>query len=284
MYETTGDIMLFDLNTTTSGAPDDRMSKIPPFVPFIPGVSEVNSDGTKGSPKPRIYMNMYRMGFWNPDMSVYDDVNVLTDLQTCLESALIEYRLIIDKKADDVFKNPIIELKLTTIYSQLFYKALINVEKFPLSDFQLEMCYYLIAKFFLLYCIQETIDNPNVQRYAITVAAGKTGGTSADTYDSYEANLDMHYDTLSGFLNSLSKAFFGGKPIDNGSFTVAWIKQYGEGFALAPTYPNFLLHFLFSSIRSARLGGSSRLTGRRDMDFRTEDLRNLYNAVCLACR
>lgn len=281
-YEETKDIMLFDLNVATNGT---NGSIIPPFIPFIAGVGSVDADGNHIASKPRIYVNLYRLGFWSADNSSYDDVAVLTDLQSCLETGLIAYRMIVEDKADDVLNNSVVKMKLTNIYVNLFYKALIAVQKYPLSDFQLEVCRYLTAKFFMIYCLQDQPDDPTVQKYAVLIAQqGKPGGSDADSYAAFEGNIRMDYSSVSGFLDSLSGAFFDGKPCSLFDFDTKWVSQYGEGFALCPSYPPYLLHFLFSTIRSARLGGSSRLTGRRDMDFRTEDLRQLYNAVCAACR
>lgn len=263
-----GRIQLFDL----SGGANGR-SEIPPFMPFIPGAAH-RPDSPK--PIPAIFVNLYRMGKWSDDGSTYEDINVPTDLHTCLESGYIAYKFIIENQADNILSNSNVLENLTRIYTKLFYDALIKVPgNLPLEDFQKEAAKFIIAKFFLIYVVQKNENDATTNNIA-RLAANAISGVGA--LQGYEENLGINYEKLTNFLISFGQVFFNGHPTSRQDFERAWLNMYGEGMALAVEYIPYLIHFLFATVHSSRLGGSSRLD-KRISDLTQQGLYKLYNAV-----
>ena len=266
-----GRIQLFDLSSPSYGKSD-----IPSFFPFLPGNAK-RPDMVKQIPA--IYMNLFKLGTWNADDSQYEGIFPITDLHTCLESGFIAYKLIVERKADEIFANGTIVDLLTRIYTKLFYGALIKVPgNLPLVDFQQEAAKFIISKFFLVYILQKQEKD---QMTNMLAKSASNCVSSVNALQSYEENLGIDYSKLSNFLNSFGMVFFNGHPTTLSDFERAWISMYGEGLALAVEYVPYLLHFLFAPIHASRLGGSSRLD-KQLPNLQKEGLIKLYNAVISA--
>ena len=271
MYLHNTGIKLFDLNFGVSSS-SLKSSDMPPFIPFFPAVDPEDH-------KPKIYVNMYRLGPWSSDDKYYEDLAVLTDLQTALESAYIGYKLILENKADSVLNNAIVKQRLGSIYAQMSYRSFVKVQKYPLADFQLEMIKFVLAKFFFIYILQNSVDDQTVNSYAM-MCAGSRPGSSLSTYVSYEETLGIDYTNLSRFIKSINNSFFNGHQISLSDYSSSWLQNYGELAIFAIEYVPYFLHMLFSSLHNSRLGGGSKLTMRKDLDFKMDDLRVLYNNIC----
>lgn len=270
-----GALQLFDLNLTDS--PNESVD-IPPFLPFIPGYARPSNNTGGQKATPAIFVNMYRLGKWSADGNSYDDLFPLTDLNASLESGYIAYKMIIEKKADDILATPTIMENLTRIYTKLFFDAITKTPgSLVLRDFQQEMGRFIIAKFFLIHDLQQT-NNDLINSYAYKIS---NSNSSIQALIEYESNLQITYDSLSGFLSSFGSAFFLGVPTNLPDFEKAWIAMYGEGMPFAIEYIPYLLHFLFAAVHNSRLGGSSKLI-RRYPDLQKEGLAKLYSGVIVA--
>ena len=96
LYENLGGrIQLFDLSTPMNGS--NLSADVPPYLPFIPSYSHYALRAEIKKPIPAIFVNMYKMGTWSVDGKTYDDVYAITDLQTCLESGYIAYKMLIEE-------------------------------------------------------------------------------------------------------------------------------------------------------------------------------------------
>jgi hypothetical protein len=273
MYESTGQIQLFDLSFGDEGG-----STIPPFVPFLPGYAGAAITGGQKQ-VPAIFVNMYRMGQWSPKGDTYDGLFAITDLNACLESGYIAEKLTIEKKADQILGNATVLEYLTRIYAKMFYDALIRVPgNIPLVDFEQDTCRFVIAKFFLTYILQKNGQDDTVNEYARLASRSLI---NTKTLVQYEDNLGINYESLSGFLSTIGIAFFNGAPTGLSDFEKAWLSMYGEGLAFAIEYVPYLIHFLFAAIHNSRLGGSSKLD-RRFAALQKEGLAKLYNAMIVA--
>ena len=277
LYENLGGrIQLFDLSTPMNGS--NLSADVPPYLPFIPSYSHYALRAEIKKPIPAIFVNMYKMGTWSVDGKTYDDVYAITDLQTCLESGYIAYKMLIEDKADDILSNPLIMEYLTRIYTKLFYDALIKVPgNLPLLEFQQDAAKFIIAKFFLIYILEKNNDK-TTDTYAQKAI---NSNSSLQALTTYEENLGINYEKLSLFLSSFGLAFFNGNPTSLSDFERAWITMYGEGLALAIEYVPYLLHFLFAPIHASRLGGSSKMYLRLPA-LQKEGLLKLYSAVLAA--
>lgn len=280
LYENMGGrIQLFNLSTATNSG--NISTDVPPYMPFVPSYSQYALRSEIKKPIPAIFMNMYRMGYWSLDGKTYEDLPEVTDLQTCLESGYIAYKMIIENRADDILSSPIILEYLTRIYTKLFYDAIIKVPgNLPLLEFQQEAAKFIIAKFFLIYILEKDESDPSVNAYA-QKAVNTT--SSIQALSTYEENLGIKYEKLSIFLSTFGIAFFNGLPTSLSDFERAWITMYGEGLALAIEYVPYLLHFLFAPIHASRLGGSSKMHLRLPA-LQKEGLSKLYTAVLTAVR
>lgn len=280
LYENLGGrIQLFDLSTPANGS--SITTDVPPYMPFIPSYSHYSMRAEIKKPIPAIFVNMYKMGNWSMDGKTYEDVYAITDLQTCLESGYIAYKMLIENKADDILSNPIIIEYLTRIYTKLFYDAIIKVPgNIPLLDFQQDAAKFIIAKFFLSYILEKNPEDNTTNAYAQKAV---NTVSSLQALSTYEENLGISYEKLSLFLSSFGVAFFNGNPTSLSDFERAWITMYGEGLALAIEYVPYLLHFLFATIHASKLGGSSKMYLRYPA-LQKEGLMKLYNAVISAVK
>lgn len=267
-------IQLFNLTDNTSTA-----NAIPASIPFMPGVSGYIAHSDIKQAVPAIFVNMLNIGYWSPDKSSYNDLLSITDLQSCLESGYIAYKLIVENKSNDVFNNALVMQFLTKIYTKLFYDAIVKVPgNIPLLDFQQESAKYIIAKFFLIYILGKTGTDLTVQSIAQEAA---NGNSTAKSLESYENNLGINYDSLTSFLNTFGMMFFNGTPTRLIDFMYSWTTMYGQETYFAVEYVPYLLHFLFAPLHNSRLGGSSSLY-RRLPSLQKEGLSKLYNAVMIA--
>lgn len=270
LYENFGGrIQLFDLATVGNGKSD-----IPPFFPFIPG--QASRPASDYGTVPAIFVNLYRMGNWSMDEQSYEGIFPITDLHAALESGYIAYKFIIEKKADDILSNGIVQENLTRIYTKMFYDALIKVPgNLPLMDFQQEAGKFIIAKFFLVYVLGKDENDMSVNMIA---RLASNSNSSVNALKSYEENLGISYERLSTFLSTFGLIFFNGHATRLDDFERAWLTMYGEGMALSIEYVPYLIHFLFATIHASRLGGSSRLD-KRYPDLQKAGLAKLYNAI-----
>lgn len=280
LYENLGGrIQLFNLNSAVNK--NVLSTDVPTFMPFVPSYSQYAMRSEIKKPIPAIFVNLYKMGNWSPDGTVYEDLYPITDLQTCLESGYIAYKMIIENKADDILSNALVMEYLTRIYTKLFYDALIKVPgNLPLLEFQQEAAKFIIAKFFLIYILEKNESDPSVNVYA---QKASNATSSVQALQTYEENLGIRYEKLSIFLSTFGIAFFNGNPTSLSDFERAWITMYGEGLALAIEYVPYLLHFLFAPIHASKLGGASKMHIRFPA-LQKEGLIKLYNAVLTAIR
>jgi len=281
LYENRGLIRLFNL-----GGSGGR-SGVPIQMPFVAAQARnrAKENGMEGNAVGLnnydrvIYMNMFRIGNWNADESLYTGLAAETDLYSCLESGVIAYRLTVQNMADKVFNDKTILEYLCKIYSSLFAQALIKTKTtFGGQDFQNDAAYFIIAKFFLLYVMGKT-NSDVVDDYAYLAIKNRS---SLVALKSYEETSQIDYTSLSGFLNSFGQAFYNDN-IKLMEFSNNWFKMYGEGTIYAVEYVPYLLHFLFAALHSASLGASSRLSFRLP-DLQKMGLPKLYNAVIAAIR
>lgn len=281
LYEKRGLIRLFNLGTNASGR-----SPIPTFMPFTAALGrnrvkqqgEMNTYGNRDQDKV-IFMNMYRIGNWSADESTYNGLSPYTDLYSCLESALIAYKITIQGMGDKVFNDKTVREYLTKIYTNLFAQTVIKTKMtFGGQPFQNDAAYFLIARFFLLYVL-DSADSDMVDDFAYLVVQNHS---SLEALKSFEETSMIDYTSLSKFLKTFGEAFFNEK-INLVEFETNWVKSYGEGMVFAIEYAPYLLHYLFAAFHSAMLGGTVRLYNRRD-ELIKMGLSKLYAAVISALR
>ena len=180
--------------------------------------------------------------------------------------------MLIDEKADEVLNDSSVLEYLTRIYTTLFLQTIINVRS-SISDSQADAARFIIAKFFLKYCVQIGSEE-RVTDFALKTIKSRT---SIPFLRSYEENAMIDYNSLSGFLKTFGLSFF---QIEIGlnEFITKWISMNGEGLLLAVEYIPYLLHFLFAVKHNALLGGSSKLYRKQNI-LEQEGLSKLYTAV-----
>ncbi len=267
-----GRVKLFNLGVTNNGR-----SPIPKYIPFISGLArnrvteqDPNSSGTN----PAIFVNMYGIGDWSSDESQYVQLNAVTDLYSQLETGVIAAKLLIENYAPEVFSNKVVLENLTKIYTGLFANIIIRTQTtFGVLDFNTDAARYLIAKFFLRYCLNKP-QTDTVDEYAAKCIKHRSSILALRTFEE-SSNID--YDSLSGFLKTFGITFFSTE-IQTNSFINNWIRSYGEATVLAIEYVPFLLHFLFSTLKGTMLGGGSKLILRSN-DLKNDGLHRLYQAV-----
>jgi len=260
-----GKIQLFDFSTPSSPVTDVNAN-----FPFLPSFAR-RTDLEKFIPA--VYVNVYNMGRWS-DNNDYTIQNPLMDLHSCLETGFIAYKMIIDKRADEILSNPVVLEYLTRIYTQLFYLTIRGIPgSLQFSGFQLDAAKFIIAKFFLKHIVQKDDGATNdIARKASDSAS------SLQSLILYEDNLGIEYDRLSTFLYSFGQVFYNGHPVSFGVFARQWTTMYGEGTTYAIEYIPYLIHYLFATYRGSLLGNSSRLL-RYKTDLQKLGLPKLYNAV-----
>jgi len=268
-----GRIRLFNLGTSSTGR-----SPIPPFIPFLFGNvrnKQLESEGAAKPSSPACLMNLNRIGQWSKDENEYLKISATTDLYAVLESGLIAYKLIYDNKAEKVFSNRKVLEYLTNIYATLFSNAVIKTPgAFPFGDeFNSSAARFLIAKFFLRYVLKKP-DSSTIDELAYKTLKHRT---SLPALKNFEEVSNIEYTSLSGFLKSIGETFFN-EAIDISKFEVSWLSMYGEGLVFAIEYAPYLIHYLFSTLHGANLGGTTRLFNRLP-DLQKDGLPKLYNAV-----
>lgn len=270
LYEApTGRVKLFNLADGYGSK-----SAFASWIPFTVGMmrDKANEANTVRKAAPTIFINMYKIGQWSADGSSYRDLSAATDLYTCLETGDIAYKMLIDEKADEVLNDSNVLEYLTRIYTTLFLQTIINVRS-SISDSQADAARFIIAKFFLKYCVQIGSEE-RVTDFALKTIKSRT---SIPFLRSYEENAMIDYNSLSGFLKTFGLSFF---QIEIGlnEFITKWISMNGEGLLLAVEYIPYLLHFLFAVKHNALLGGSSKLYRKQNI-LEQEGLSKLYTAV-----
>ena len=255
LYESNGGrIRLFNLATDTG------KSAIPSFIPFT--LAKAPSSADPKQMIPVVFVNMYRMGNWNSNVNQYVGLNAIPDLQVALETGIIAYKLIQEGKLEKVFNNHTVLETLTRIYTHLFSSIIIKVTGTPYGNdsFKTDLANWIIAKFFLGYCVQKVPGDSLDQLAFISVKCK----SPLKTLQTYEQNMDIDYTLLSRFLASFGKEFFRDE-ISLSEFERYWMQLYGEGTALTIEYIPYLLHFLFAVLRGTPLGGVSKMAMHRSI-------------------
>lgn len=244
------------------------------WIPFTVGMMRDRTNEMSSARKavPTIFVNMYKIGQWSADGSSYRDLSAATDLYTCLETGDIAYKMLIEEKADEVLGDTNVLEYLTKIYSTLFLQTIINVRS-SISDSQADAARFIIAKFFLKYCVQIQSED-RINDIALKTVKSKS---SIPFLLSYEQNAMIDYNSLSGFLKTFGLSFF---QIEIGlnEFITKWISMNGEGLLLAVEYIPYFIHFLFAVKHNALLGGSSKLYRKQNI-LEQEGLSKLYTAI-----
>jgi hypothetical protein len=268
-----GPIRLFDLGLSSKG-----QAPIPAAMPFIPAKlrcrENENSPATQDTMVPGVLMNLYRIGNWSADGTQYRNLS-LTDLRTVLESGFISYKMLVLVNTDKVLSDTTVIDCLTRIYANLFSSAIIRTMNPYNDDFSSDAAIFIIAEFFLRYCLE--MDNAErIADYAYNTIAHKA--TSIKAIQEFERELptQINYNSLSGFLETFGIAFFN-SPILLANFEYNYLKMYGDGVAYAIEYVPYFLHFLFSIPNGAVLGGSVRWA--KKLVPMGRDINKLYIAV-----
>lgn len=270
--ENGGRIQLFNLQIN-SGTSD-----IPPYVPFYAGRYK-----TKVSPNVEtgIFVNMYGIGNWSADEKDYLNLIVPSDLNACLESAYIAYKMTIENRAEDILSNAVVMENITKLYAKLFFDAICKIPgNMIVGDFEKQAAKFVIAKFFLVYILQKNINDELTDKYA-QIATGTKISLRATDLSAYEANLGINYNSLTSFLSTFGVAFFSGRPTNTSDFVIQWQKLYGEGTILAIEYVPYLIHFLIATKYNANLGGFNKMQ-RKQSDLISDGLGKFYNALVVA--
>ena len=279
LYEQRGLIRLFNLANVNAGK-----SKIPTILPFFPAQARARhkeGDGyaTNGAGNDLVvFLNMYRIGGWNADDTTYRSLSARTDLYSCLETGVINYKMLIGGMAEKVFSDKNVIEYLTKIYVYLVSKAIIKTKTtFGGNEFNDDAASFLIARFFLLN-ILEKADSEIVDDYAKLAIKNNT---SLQALKNFEEISMIDYTSLSSFLKTFGAAFFNGEEISLINFESKWVSMYGDATGLAIEYVPFLLHFLFAAYHGANLGGASKLFNERQKSGGLDKigLPRLYLAV-----
>ena len=266
-----GRIKLFNLGLSSSG-----IAPIPAFIPFLAAkardrakenVKDISNPTTQA-----IFVNLYRIGNWSSDETSYKSLSI-NDLRACLETGVIFYKMQIEGRTSDVMDNKVVLENLTQIYTTLFTNAVRKTMNPYKNDFENDAANFIIARFFLKYCVQLD-DEDRINQYAFNCIKHKA--TSLDSLKSFESTREISYSKLSLFLTSFGEAFFN-SPILLPNFQENYTRMYGEGMLLAIEYIPFFIHFLFASQSGAFLGGSIRL-GKRINEL-SRELNKLYIAI-----
>lgn len=266
-----GRIKLFNLGLSSSG-----MAPIPAYIPFLAAKardrSKENVADMKNPTTQSIFMNMYRIGNWSSDEQSYKSLSI-NDLRACLETGVIFYKMQIEGRSKEVMENKVVLDSLTKVYTSLFTNAIRKTMNPYKNDFETDAASFIIAKFFLKYCV-ELADENAINQYSFNCIKHKA--TSLESLKSFESTRNIDYTKLSEFLKTFGEIFFN-SPILLASFQENYLRMYGEGMFLAIEYIPFLIHFLFASQSGAVLGGSTRL-GKRINEL-SRDLNKLYVAI-----
>ena len=266
LYESNGGrIRLFDLTFSSNSSPIAR------HFPFITAKAPI-SGGTDLVPV--VFVNLYGIGQWNADNTEYSIGAYNTDLRACLEGGLIAYKLT-DGRAPKVFSNPKTILPLTKIYSSLFSNVVLKVmgTRYGSDIFQEELAKFNIAKFFLMYCIENS-DEQAVEEFAYKAIKAKT---PLLTIKQYNENLQIDFSSLSEFLKTFGNEFFRDE-INISEFSRAWMQLYGAGTLFAIEFVPYLLFFLCASMVGTTLGGSSKFALKRK-ELEQDGLGTLYMSL-----
>jgi len=278
LFETRGIIKLFNLSASNAGR-----SRIPTTMPYFIGMArnkfkEMDNVGNKKDIA--VFVNMYRIGNWSADESLYNGVSPLTDLYTCLESGVIGYKLLVQQMSDKVFNDKNVLEYLIKVYTYMFSLAMQKTKTtYSGSEFQADAAHFLIARFLLLNVLEKN-DSDIVDDYAYLAVQNKS---SIASLKSFEEISMIDYTSLSGFLKSFGQAFYNNEPVDLASFENKWLSLYGDATGLAIEFVPYLLHFLFATFHNATLGGTSRMVRRAD-ELKKVGLTRLYAAVMNALR
>jgi len=278
LYETRGLLRLFNLSNAGAGR-----SKVPTSMPYFPAYArnrvKENEIGSTGKDMV-LFVNMYRIGNWSADGTMYNGLNALTDLYSCLESGVIGYKINIQNMGNNVFESKDVLEYLIKIYTFLFSAAMQNTKTtYGGSDFQNDSASFLIARFFLLYVLQKN-DSDMIDDYAYLAVQNRS---SIESLKSFEEISMIDYSSLSSFLTTFGQAFYNGEPVLLANFENKWISLYGDSTGLSIEFAPYLIHFLFAAMHGATLGGSLRLTKRVD-SLKKIGLIKLYNAVVNALK
>ena len=261
-----GKIRLFDLSINESGSPITR------HFPFIPAKAPISSaDKTL---QPVVFVNLFTLGEWNADNTVYSDIAPQTDLRASLEGGLIAYKLQMGG-VDRLFNNHIILETLTKIYTNLFSKVILKLMQtgYGVDNFKEDLAKFNIANFFVKYCVQKKNDDV-INRTAYVAIKSKT---PLNTILEYNENLRIDFTSLSSFLKTFGLEFFK-DDINISEFSRTWMQQYGSGTLFAIEYIPYLIFYLFAAMLGAPLGGSSKLTLRRK-ELEQDGLGKLYLTI-----
>lgn len=276
LFETRGLVRLFDLGNSST--------RIPAYMPFLPALAPKKTgmsnlyDPASGQDR-IIYMNMYRIGHWNADETLYTGINATTDLYSCLESGAIMYKMLVQGMQDKVFNDKNVVEYSTRLYSSLFARTMTKTKvTFGGQDYQNDAAYFLIAKFFLKYVLGKN-NNDVVNDYAHLVIPNKS---SIESLVSFEETYNIDFSSFSGFLKTFGDAFYN-EPVNLMEFEDNWVKICGEGSAFAVEYVPYFFHFLFATLHGAILGGSNRLY-KSGPELNKLGLTKLYSAVINAIR
>lgn len=264
LYESNGGkIRLFDLTLNSNYSPIARQ------FPFI--MVKAPLSGSADAISPVIFVNLYGIGQWNLDNTLYSVDSYNTDLRACLEGGLIAYKMHMGK-AEKILSNPKTIVPLTRIYSNLFSNVILKVmgTRYGTDTFQEELAKFNIAKFFLTYCIGNN-DERSIEEIAYKAVKAKT---TILTIKQYNENLNLDFTSLSGFLKTFGMEFFRDE-INISEFSRAWMQLYGAGTLFAIEYIPYLIFFLCASMVGTSLTGSSKLALKR-RELEQDGLSVLY--------